>query len=401
MLEGDASTALSPVSPRIRESVERGTFVENLKEVRLRSSREALQVLARGANNRRTASTFMNATSSRSHAVFIIRIEQVTPASPSHRRKGKVGGGERVCTSSLSLVDLAGSERQQKASNAFSPPEQGAKGTSATGAGTSPGTGSSALVEATDFLSSTGRSTPSSSLPGSFRRPRASRWQQIRESRELMFDDDDTKLPTDQGCRSFVSSRPTDRSSRSLLCRTDDVDALSDGTETDCEELSSFERMGEPAPRRLSASVPQSPLPRRHSESGKATPKGWDILKAAGLKPTRSATASPMGHRRNSLGSALTPPDDGSRLQEACAINKSLSALSGVIIALNEDRPYIPYRDSKLTLLLRESIGGSSRTWMVANVSPLETCMTETLSTIMYAQKPSQRVLSPLSSPPS
>ena len=73
--------------------------------------------------------------------------------------------------------------------------------------------------------------------------------------------------------------------------------------------------------------------------------------------------------------------------KESCAINKSLSALSGVILALNEERSYVPYRDSKLTLLLRDSIGGSTRTWMVANVSPLERCMTETLSTIMYAQR--------------
>ena len=61
LLEGDASAMLSgggsPVGPRIRESAERGIFVENLKELRLRTPRDALQVLARGAANRRTASS--------------------------------------------------------------------------------------------------------------------------------------------------------------------------------------------------------------------------------------------------------------------------------------------------------------------------------------------------------
>eukprot|EP00808_Paulinella_micropora_P029679 g75619.t1 len=52
----------------------------------------------------------------------------------------------------------------------------------------------------------------------------------------------------------------------------------------------------------------------------------------------------------------------GSTLKEAMAINKSLSALGNVINALTEERPHIPYRDSKLTRLLSDSLGGSSKT---------------------------------------
>ena len=134
LLEGDASAMLSgggsPVGPRIRESAERGIFVENLKELRLRTPRDALQVLARGAANRRTASTFMNATSSRSHAVFIVKLEHVT--------KGHGKGKDRVCSSWLTLVDLAGSERQQKASeNKSTSPTGGGGGTGADVAWTS------------------------------------------------------------------------------------------------------------------------------------------------------------------------------------------------------------------------------------------------------------------------
>ena len=394
------SSGGTPLSPRIRESVERGTFVENLKEVRLRSSKEALQVLARGAANRRTATTFMNATSSRSHAVFVIRIEQVTRSSPRRHAKGggspeRATAGERVCTSSLSLVDLAGSERQQKPGTGVE--AQGtpspSKATSATGgaSGTGAGTGSSATVEATDFLSSTGRSTPAS-LPASFSRGRR-RSIPIRESRELIMDDDAEALTIDQRLASSSSSVL-----RRLLCSTEENEVHSDGTETDCEEMSSLGRTGEPGPRRVSASVPQSPVARRPPSESSA-PKGWDVLRSVSKGTgtgtgTRSATASPMPQRRHSLSGRSTPiapPDDGSRLLEACAINKSLSALSGVILALNEERNYVPYRDSKLTLLLRDSIGGSARTWMVANVSPLELCMTETLSTIMYERPDVQR----------
>ena len=47
----------------------------------------------------------------------------------------------------------------------------------------------------------------------------------------------------------------------------------------------------------------------------------------------------------------------------------------------------MPYRDSKLTLILKDAIGGSARTWMVANVSPLEACRSETLSTLTFASR--------------
>ena len=65
---------------RIREAPEpRGTFVEGLREVRLRSAREALQAVAAGSRRRTVHATAMNETSSRSHAVFTLRLERVTP----------------------------------------------------------------------------------------------------------------------------------------------------------------------------------------------------------------------------------------------------------------------------------------------------------------------------------
>ncbi|KAK9830576.1 hypothetical protein WJX81_000359 [Elliptochloris bilobata] len=82
----------------------------------------------------------------------------------------------------------------------------------------------------------------------------------------------------------------------------------------------------------------------------------------------------------------------GGRLREASAINRSLSALGNVIQALVEQqksglRSHVPYRDSRLTYLLQDSLGGNSKTIMIANVSPAAGCLTETLSTLRFAQR--------------
>lgn len=81
----------------------------------------------------------------------------------------------------------------------------------------------------------------------------------------------------------------------------------------------------------------------------------------------------------------------GERLKEAGMINKSLSALGNVInslVDLSEGKArHIHYRDSKLTFLLRDSLGGNSKTLIVANVSPSFQSFGETLSTLKFAQR--------------
>ncbi|XP_057297981.1 kinesin-like protein KIF17 [Hydractinia symbiolongicarpus] len=78
----------------------------------------------------------------------------------------------------------------------------------------------------------------------------------------------------------------------------------------------------------------------------------------------------------------------GERFKEATKINLSLSALGNVISALvNEKSKHIPYRASKLTRLLQDSLGGNSRTLMIACVSPGENNYGETLSTLRYANR--------------
>ena len=78
----------------------------------------------------------------------------------------------------------------------------------------------------------------------------------------------------------------------------------------------------------------------------------------------------------------------GDRLKEATKINLSLSALGNVISALVDGKSkHIPYRDSKLTRLLQDSLGGNTKTLMIAALSPAADNYEETLSTLRYANR--------------
>ena len=78
---------------------------------------------------------------------------------------------------------------------------------------------------------------------------------------------------------------------------------------------------------------------------------------------------------------------EGQRLQEGIKINKGLLALGNVINALSENKQHVPYRDSKLTRMLQDSLGGNSRTLMVACVSPADVNLEESLNTLRYASR--------------
>ena len=77
----------------------------------------------------------------------------------------------------------------------------------------------------------------------------------------------------------------------------------------------------------------------------------------------------------------------GERLIEAAAINKSLSALGQVFSAIATSSPHVPYRNSKLTHLLQDSLGGDSKTCMFVNASPLNINLSETHSTLSFGKQ--------------
>ncbi|KAG8093145.1 hypothetical protein GUJ93_ZPchr0012g19155 [Zizania palustris] len=77
----------------------------------------------------------------------------------------------------------------------------------------------------------------------------------------------------------------------------------------------------------------------------------------------------------------------GDRLKEAQYINRSLSALGDVIASLAQKNLHVPYRNSKLTQLLQDSLGGQAKTLMFVHISPELDAVGETLSTLKFAER--------------
>ncbi|GMH44105.1 hypothetical protein BSKO_12039 [Bryopsis sp. KO-2023] len=82
--------------------------------------------------------------------------------------------------------------------------------------------------------------------------------------------------------------------------------------------------------------------------------------------------------------------EDKVLLNEAKAINKSLSALGDVVAALTSGESFIPYRNHKLTELMRDSLGGNAKTLMIVNVSPLGSDISESRNSLEYASRVKQ-----------
>lgn len=78
---------------------------------------------------------------------------------------------------------------------------------------------------------------------------------------------------------------------------------------------------------------------------------------------------------------------ENQRLKEAIRINHSLSALGNVITALVDGRSHVPYRDSKLTRILQDSLGGTTKTLMIAAISPADYNYAESMQTLRYANR--------------
>ncbi|KAL7745956.1 Kinesin- motor protein, partial [Sorochytrium milnesiophthora] len=107
------------------------------------------------------------------------------------------------------------------------------------------------------------------------------------------------------------------------------------------------------------------------------TNEGEEVLKIAKLNLVDLAGSEHLGRSGA----------ENKRMQEANKINKSLLALGRVINALVYRERHIPYRDSKLTRLLQDSLGGSTKTCIIATVSPAWCNVDETVSTLDYAHR--------------
>ncbi|KAJ7643404.1 P-loop containing nucleoside triphosphate hydrolase protein [Mycena polygramma] len=109
---------------------------------------------------------------------------------------------------------------------------------------------------------------------------------------------------------------------------------------------------------------------------------GSERLASVGHGSAQGLGASVMGA---GMGAAVA----NERLKETQSINRSLSALGDVIAALGERGPgaHVPYRNSKLTYLLQNSLSGNSKTLMVLNLSPLAAHLNESLTSLRFATK--------------
>ncbi|TYI35072.1 hypothetical protein ES332_A03G050400v1 [Gossypium tomentosum] len=107
------------------------------------------------------------------------------------------------------------------------------------------------------------------------------------------------------------------------------------------------------------------------------TPEGEEMIKSGKLNLVDLAGSENISRSGAREG----------RAREAGEINKSLLTLGRVINALVEHSGHVPYRDSKLTRLLRDSLGGKTKTCIIATISPSIHCLEETLSTLDYAHR--------------
>ncbi|KAM1794431.1 hypothetical protein ACFX11_034910 [Malus domestica] len=112
----------------------------------------------------------------------------------------------------------------------------------------------------------------------------------------------------------------------------------------------------------------------------------WEKDSTTNLRFARLNLVDLAGSERQKTSGA-----EGEWLKEAANINKSLSTLGHVIMVLVDmahgKLKHVPYRDSRLTFLLQDSLGGNSKTMIIANVSPSICCAAETLSTLKFAQR--------------
>jgi len=136
--------------------------------------------------------------------------------------------------------------------------------------------------------------------------------------------------------------------------------------------------------RSVASTLMNSESSRSHSiftvtvETAETKPDGEEHIKVGKMNMVDLA-----GSERQSKTGA-----SGDTLKEATKINMSLSALGNVISALVDAKTsFIPYRDSKLTRLLQDSLGGNTKTVMCANLGPVDYNYDETLSTLRYAYR--------------
>lgn len=191
----------------------------------------------------------------------------------------------------------------------------------------------------------------------------------------------------ERGMRQRATSRTdlNDRSSRSHVILTLDVHAGRGKSAADVIRQAGRPPTqphghtvgGPPTPRGRPATAPRTP-----SRRASCTPRTPSSA-AHGGRVSKLHIVDLAGAERVSMSGV-----DGSALREAQAINLSLSALADVLSALSSSQTdHIPYRNSKLTHLLRDSLGGNARTLMLVHARPTAPHYQQTLTSLVFAAR--------------
>jgi kinesin family protein 11 len=115
-------------------------------------------------------------------------------------------------------------------------------------------------------------------------------------------------------------------------------------------------------------------------------PDGEEVIKIGKLNLVDLAGSENIG-RSGIAVQLITSGAVQQRAKEAGMINQSLLTLGRVINALVDRSQHVPYRESRLTRLLQDSLGGKTKTCIVANVSPAKCNLEESVSTLDYAHR--------------
>lgn len=152
---------------------------------------------------------------------------------------------------------------------------------------------------------------------------------------------------------------------------------------TACRDVSDMERMVSLGKKNRSMDItPVGEIPPRSNaifsvyiERTDRSPDGTDRVRAGKLDLV-------------DLGRSNRIPKTGLTEEQKAKMTTTLSPLGNVIMALlNEKRSFVPYRDSQVTRLLKDALGGNSKTVMIANISPASSDCDETLATLRTASR--------------
>ncbi|KZV48967.1 125 kDa kinesin-related protein-like [Dorcoceras hygrometricum] len=347
-----------------------GVLVRGLEEEIVASASEIFTLLERGSAKRRTAETLLNKQSSRSHSLFSITI---------HIKEATPEGEELIKCGKLNLVDLAGSENISRS---------GAREVFGPNAQQSDLYQQAVVPIVNEVLEGFNCTIFAYGQTGTGKTYTMEEGQNAEYSVKVTFLELYNEEITDLLAPEEISRVNMEDKQKKLLPLMEDgkggvlVRGLEEEIVASASEIFTLLERGS-AKRRTAETLLNKQSSRSHSlfsitiHIKEATPEGEELIKCGKLNLVDLAGSENISRSGAREG----------RAREAGEINKSLLTLGRVINALVEHLGHIPYRDSKLTRLLRDSLGGRTKTCIIATVSPAVHCLEETLSTLDYAHR--------------